>query len=42
MRLIEVIDDPSHDKLYLLMDYIEFGSLNSKSYWKKMDARKLD
>ena len=33
VKLEEVIDDPEHDKLYLIMDYIENGAINSKIYW---------
>lgn len=34
VKLHEVIDDPDNDKLYLIMDYIEGGAVNSKMYWK--------
>ena len=30
MRLYEVLDDPSVDKLYIIMDYIKNGSLLTK------------
>ena len=33
-KLLEVIDDPEANKLYLIMEYIKNGSLNSETYWK--------
>ena len=30
----EVIDDPEERKLYIIMDYVKKGSINSKTYWK--------
>jgi [calcium/calmodulin-dependent protein kinase] kinase len=32
-KLYEIIDDPEDDKLYLVMEFVKKGSLNSKSYW---------
>ena len=34
VRLHEVIDDPEERKLYIIMDYVKKGSINSKTYWK--------
>ncbi|CAD8118493.1 unnamed protein product [Paramecium sonneborni] len=34
VRLVEVIDDPEERKLYLIMEYVKKGSINSKQYWK--------
>lgn len=34
MKLFEVIDDPEERKLYLIMEYVKKGSINSKAYWK--------
>jgi hypothetical protein len=42
VKLLEVIDDPGHNKLYLLTDFFAAGSINSKSYWKKKDPAKFD
>jgi len=44
VRLYEVIDDPSDDKLFLVMDYIKKGAVMSRAYWKIEDveaAKKL-
>ena len=32
IKLYEVIDDPTNDKLYLVMDYMKKGSVLSKQY----------
>lgn len=34
VKLYEVIDDHENDKLYLIMEYLTFGSLMSNNYWK--------
>ncbi len=36
-KLFEIIDDPSEDKLYLIMEFVKCGAVNSKSYWKMID-----
>ena len=36
MQLYEVIDDPEKDKLYLVMEYMEKGSILSKGFFKKL------
>lgn len=33
-NLHEVIDDPEEDNLYLIMEYVKKGALNSQIYWK--------
>ena len=30
VRLIEVLDDPTHDRLYIIMEYLQNGSLMKK------------
>jgi [calcium/calmodulin-dependent protein kinase] kinase len=35
VKLYEVIDDPAEDKLYLIIEFMEKGSIGSKSYWKE-------
>ena len=30
IRLWEIIDDPKHDEIYLIMDYLEGGTLQEK------------
>lgn len=34
VTLYEVIDDPDNDKLYLIMEFVKKGAVNSKAYWK--------
>ena len=34
VKLIEVIDDPDNDKLFLIMELVKKGALGSKTYWK--------
>ena len=36
-KLFEIIDDPSEEKVYLIMEYVKHGSVNSKNYWKMLD-----
>lgn len=36
MQLYEVIDDPEKDKLYLVMEFMEKGSILSKGFFKKL------
>lgn len=35
VKLIEVIDDSSEDKLYMVIELMDKGSIGSNSYWKK-------
>lgn len=35
VKLYEVIDDPEDDKIYMVMEYMQKGSIMSISYWKK-------
>ena len=37
VKLIEVIDDPHEDKLYMIIEFMEKGSINSKAYWKSQN-----
>lgn len=39
VRLFEVIDDPDHNNLYLVMEYIKKGAVLSKNYWKDEKAK---
>lgn len=32
-KLFEIIDDPDDEKLYLIMEYVKKGAINSKAYW---------
>ncbi|KAM3139239.1 hypothetical protein pb186bvf_008649 [Paramecium bursaria] len=41
VRLHEVIDDPEERKLYIIMDYVKKGSINSKTYWKS-EGKNID
>eukprot|EP00330_Aristerostoma_sp_ATCC50986_P006959 CAMPEP_0114580206 /NCGR_PEP_ID=MMETSP0125-20121206/4539_1 /TAXON_ID=485358 ORGANISM="Aristerostoma sp., Strain ATCC 50986" /NCGR_SAMPLE_ID=MMETSP0125 /ASSEMBLY_ACC=CAM_ASM_000245 /LENGTH=173 /DNA_ID=CAMNT_0001771631 /DNA_START=1731 /DNA_END=2252 /DNA_ORIENTATION=- len=34
VKLHEVIDDPNHHKIYLVMDYVEKGQVMSEAFWK--------
>jgi len=34
VKLYEVIDDQDEAKIYLVMDLLKKGSINSKAYWK--------
>jgi len=34
VKLIEVIDDPNNDNLYIAMEYIKKGAVLSKNFWK--------
>lgn len=34
VKLMEVIDDPDEAKLYLIMELVKKGAVNSKAYWK--------
>ena len=42
VRLVEVIDDPNHNKLYIAMEFVKKGAVFSKSYWKYEAAKKQD
>lgn len=35
VKLFEVIENLENDKLYLVLEYMEFGSLLSSSYFRK-------
>lgn len=35
VKLYEVIDDPDDDKIYMVMEYMQKGSIMSNTYWKK-------
>lgn len=34
VKLVEVIDDPDNDKLYLVMEFVKKGAISSKAYWR--------
>lgn len=34
VKLYEVIDDPEHDKLYMVMEYMHKGAILSKTFYK--------
>ena len=34
VKLIEVIDDPDNDKLYIIMELVKKGAIGSRTYWK--------
>lgn len=38
VRLIEVMENPADDKLYLVLEYMDFGSLLSTSFFKKTNV----
>lgn len=42
VRLVEVIDDPNHNKLYIAMEFVKKGAVFSKSYWKYEQSKKQD
>lgn len=35
VQLFEVIDDPDDEKIYMVMEYMQKGSIMSETYWKK-------
>jgi len=35
VKLYEVIDDPEDEKIYMVMEYMQKGSIMSHTYWKK-------
>lgn len=42
VQLIEVIDDPDQDKLYLVMEFMGKGSILSKTFFKKSQSSILE
>jgi len=34
VKLVEVIDDPNNDNLYIAMEYIKKGAVLSRNYWR--------
>ncbi|EGR28915.1 protein kinase domain protein, partial [Ichthyophthirius multifiliis] len=41
-KLYEVIDDQDQEKIYLVIDLVKKGSLNSKNYWKNEKGKKYN
>lgn len=35
VKLFEVIDDPDDKKIYMVMEYMQKGSIMSNTYWRK-------
>ncbi|KAL4446517.1 hypothetical protein ABPG74_001258 [Tetrahymena malaccensis] len=35
VKLYEVIDDPEDDKIYMVMEFVQKGSIMSNTFWKK-------
>ncbi|KAL4472063.1 hypothetical protein ABPG72_007112 [Tetrahymena utriculariae] len=35
VKLYEVIDDPDDDKIYMVMEFVQKGSIMSNTFWKK-------
>lgn len=42
VKLVEVIDDPNNDKIYIAMEYIKKGSVLSKNYWRYESSKGLN
>ena len=40
-KLFEIIDDPSDQKLYLIMEYVKAGAVDSQTYWKYQEKEQI-